>query len=395
MSIERANFDLIEERDLQELVEAQVPEGLRLEYKRTPYGASDADKREFLKDVSAFANSQGGHLVLGIEEASSVATAIAGIGGSNPDVEILRMEQMARSGLEPSATGIRIKAIPTSSGDHALLLRVPRSWNPPHRVSAQGANRFYVRHSAGVHEASIEELRALFTQSTSALEQARQFRTERLQYIAGGRGERPLEAGGRLILHIVPVAGFLGAIRLDMEAVHAQHMAFHPLGSMGMTPRFNYFGFINQRGGDENYGYTQVFRNGALEATKADIAFERDGLRFIRGLALEKHIFEVLSQYIVGLRDMGVPAPLVIMFTLEGVQGAIYLVRRSSFGEYDPPLSDDLMTLPECILEDYGTELDHHKAVRPAFDALWNVMGYSRSQFFNEEGRWIGDSSGH
>ena len=35
MSIEQADFDSIEERDLQELVDAQVPEGLRLDFKLT------------------------------------------------------------------------------------------------------------------------------------------------------------------------------------------------------------------------------------------------------------------------------------------------------------------------------------------------------------------------
>ena len=49
------------------------------------------------------------------------------------------------------------------------------------------------------------------------------------------------------------------------------------------------------------------------------------------------------------------------------------------------------MHLPECFLEDYGDVLDHHRVVRPAFDALWNAIGYSRSQFFNDEGLWVGE----
>ena len=60
MSIEKADFDAIDEEDLNELIEAQVPEGLRIEYKQREYGKSDSDKKELLKDISAFANSQGG-----------------------------------------------------------------------------------------------------------------------------------------------------------------------------------------------------------------------------------------------------------------------------------------------------------------------------------------------
>ncbi len=146
MSIEKADFDSIEEKDLQELVDAQVPEGLRLDFKITNYGKSDSDKRELLKDVSALANSHGGHLIIGIEENEGVATKIVGI-DLDADAEILRMEQILRNAIEPPISGIRMRTIYIANGQKVLLFRIPRSWNPPHRVTAQGTNRFYIRHS--------------------------------------------------------------------------------------------------------------------------------------------------------------------------------------------------------------------------------------------------------
>jgi hypothetical protein len=389
MTIDQGDFDSVTENDLQELVDAQVPEGLRLEFKLLQYGKSDSDKLELLKDISAFANSHGGHLLLGIEEAESVATELAGL-SLDFDAEILRILQISRNGIEPSIPGIRIRAIPLATGKKVILLRIPRSWNPPHRVKFKGVNRFYIRHSAGVHEPSVEELRALFNQSTSALEQARRFRDERIRFISEGKGQRPLKAGGRLFLHIVPVAAFSGMVNLDVEQVFEKRDAFWPLGSYGMTPRFNFYGFINERGGDENFGYTQIFRNGALEATNADIIRERNDRRLIPGLALETQIFERLTSYMNGLRDVGVPPPLIIMFTLENVRGVYYAVSNSGlWADYDP-LPEAILDLPECVIEGYGTEIDYHRAVRPAFDALWNAIGYSRSQCFNENGLWVG-----
>ena len=134
MSIDRGDFDAVSEPDLHELVTAQVPEGLRVEYKLETYGNTDSEKREFLKDISALANSQGGHLILGMEETAGVATAVVGLGATDADAELLRLEQIARGGLEPRISGLRLKAIPLTAGGHAILLRVPRSWNPPHRV---------------------------------------------------------------------------------------------------------------------------------------------------------------------------------------------------------------------------------------------------------------------
>jgi hypothetical protein len=43
MPIDRLDFDNMDENDLKELLTTQVPEGLRIEYKREPYGNSDAE----------------------------------------------------------------------------------------------------------------------------------------------------------------------------------------------------------------------------------------------------------------------------------------------------------------------------------------------------------------
>jgi len=391
MTIERGDFDAVSEQDLQELVEAQVSEGLRLEFKLTEYGNSDKDKKELLKDISAFANSHGGHLVLGVKETEGIAKKLVGL-IIDADAEKVRMEQIARNGIEPPIPGIRIIAIPLSSGRKVLLVRVPRSWNPPHRVIAKGNNRFYIRHSAGVHEPSIQELRALFNQSASALEQASRFRDERIHFISEGLGHRPLEGGGRLFLHIIPLSAFSGMVYLDLEQVYANFRSFRPINAtMGFDPRINFYGFINEVGRIKNYGYTQIFRNGILEATKSRIITERNGCFFIKGFDLEGGIFEMFSSYIMGLRDVGVPPPLIIMFTLTDVQGVHYVVKSKLSHEDRPTLPEQVLKLPECVLEDYGEEIDHHRAVRPAFDALWNAIGYPKAISFNKDGLW--DSS--
>jgi hypothetical protein len=163
------------------------------------------------------------------------------------------------------------------------------------------------------------------------------------------------------------------------------------MGAMGMNPRFNFEGYINERGGELNHGYTQVFRNGALEATKANLVRQHNGHPHIAGLLLERHFFEVFESYVNGLRDLGIAAPLVVMVTLEGVEGAVYAVRQNVFDEPMPTLDRPLMLLPECVINEYGPGLSYHRSIRPAFDALWNAIGYSASQFFNEAGLWVGD----
>ena len=69
MTLGRSNFDEVSEADLRDLIQAQTPEGLTVDYKRDAYAPGDAENKEALKDLTSFANSAGGHLVIGMNEA--------------------------------------------------------------------------------------------------------------------------------------------------------------------------------------------------------------------------------------------------------------------------------------------------------------------------------------
>jgi hypothetical protein len=393
MSIDRGDFDSISVDDMEQLVVGQVPEGLYLEYKRELYGSSGDNKRELLKDVSAFANSHGGHLLLGIDEDCGAASNVNGVECLDPDAEILRMEQILRSGLEPVISGIQIKSVTVSKDRYVFVIRVPRSWRSPHRVVAKSSNRFYLRHSAGIHEPSVEELRALFNQSSIALDMARTFRDDRISRVCSGEGERPLQGNGRIFLHIAPVAGLSNMVNLDLEKVHSMHQHFWPISSESLSTKYNYYGFKAESIEPDNYCYTQVFRNGCLEATKAGLLQQHNNKTIIYGKLIEQSIFNKLSKYIFGLRDLGVPPPLIIMITFEGINNAYYRIETNTFADTRQIICDNILMLPECYLEDYGEKVDHHRSVRPAFDALWNTIGYSKSQYFNDDDKWVGEIS--
>jgi hypothetical protein len=264
MSVDRQDFDSISEQDLLELINTGVPEGLKFDYKRTLYGNSDQDVKEALKDISSFANSSGGYLILGIDENNGIPNTLVGISGVDPDAEVLRLDQLARSGIEPRVFGLRIKAVFLANGNYAFVLRIAKSWNPPHRVSARNTNRFYIRNSGGVHEASVEELRRLFVMSSNIRDNIHAFREKRLREVVSGQGPLLLDGNGRLILHIVPLSAFETSEQIDLNDAFQQQQMFRPLGSMGYSPRFNFDGLLIYQGGERTDGYTQIFRNGIL-----------------------------------------------------------------------------------------------------------------------------------
>jgi predicted HTH transcriptional regulator len=180
MSLTDKPLDQVTEADLQQLKEDKVAERKNIEYKESSVGTSDRAKREFLADVSSFANAGGGHLILGIKEDGGVPVDICGIQIDDPDKEILRLEDMIRASIQPRLPGLVIHAVPLSSLPPALVIHVPRSWEMPHRVIFNGHGHFYSRTSNGKYRLDVAELRAAFTLSDTVTERIRNFRTGRL-----------------------------------------------------------------------------------------------------------------------------------------------------------------------------------------------------------------------
>jgi Schlafen, AlbA_2 len=390
MALSNKSFEEISEGDLNDQVTAGVPEGVLLDYKRDLYGRSDADVREFLKDISSFANTSGGHLVIGIEENAGVPTRLHPLTG-NPDQELQRLENLARDSIEPRIAGLRMKPIKLSGGGFVVVLRIPKSWNPPHRVSARNTNRIYGRNSAGAYEFSVEELRVVFTSAASSLDRVRAFRAERLAKIDSGEAIVPLaQDRGRLVLHLVPTSSFSLGNQIDLNRAFDAQQLLHPMGGLGFTPRINFEGFSNLHYDTDGrcWSYTQIFRNGAIEAVKVRVVSDlKKGELWIPTLDFDKWIFEHLPNYLSTLQSLDVPPPIVLMITLQGVRGARLAVEPRPLEDL-PALDRDVLELPEVVIEHYGTDVDYQRAARPAFDALWNTGGIARSRHFDAAGRW-------
>jgi hypothetical protein len=393
MPITRPDFDDVAESDISELVTAGTTEGIALEFKETSYGNGDSDKRELLKDVSAFANANGGHLVIGIKETGGVASDVCGIRVADIDAEVRRLDQIVRSGLEPRIPACRFRAVALIGGSHAIVVRIGRSWRIPHRVSAQNSFRFWIRNSGGCHEASMDELRTMFGEGAALAERARSFRDERIARIREGRGPRPVDPTGRVYLHLIPHSSIASPSSIDVVDLYKGHSQFPPIGSMGVTSRYNFDGVINEKGGEPNAGYTQLFRTGAVEATQANLAWPEDGHSNIAGLKFESELVAAIASYLQGMKILGTEPPITIFITLDGVAGAYYHVLSNQFPRSMTPFDREIIHLPNCVVSEYGEDDIYHAAIRPAFDALWNAVGFAKDQFFNESSRWVGPKS--
>ena len=390
MSISRSDFDAICELDLTELIKGSVPESLHIEYKQESYGKKEADKKELLNDVSAFANANGGHIVIGIAESKEdkvVTFKLCGIKTNAIDQEVSRIDQIIRSGIEPHIPSCRVRAVPLPSlKSQAIIIRILKSWNLPHRVCAYNSNRYWIRNSAGKHEASMDELKNLFTLSASAIERVRSFRTKRINHLTNTGA---FKSKGRFVFHIVPLSAVSTTATIDAKRIYENYSKFQPIDDEESFTRYNLDGVINICRDNEKKGYTQIYRNGSVEAVIDNlISSPYQGRWNIKGQILEKKFFNVFSNYINGLKAIDIEPPLVLMLTLEHVRNVHYLVKDDG---NKTTFDHDVINLPECIIDEFGSDESYHRAIKPAFDAIWNAMDYPEAYFFNRvSGLWNG-----
>jgi hypothetical protein len=274
--------------------------------------------------------------------------------------------------------GVGIRAVPVPGGC-AIAIHVPRSSAPPHRVTANGSNRFYLRSSAGVYEVSMDELRTLFHQTAAVRDRVRDFRDQRLAALAADRAPIELaEANDRFVLHIVPLSSVGPAPAIDFAKLSNISGAFRPMGASGWNSAYNFYGHINYRGGEACHGYTQLFREGVVEAVSVGFVTGTEANPLIIGSHIVDMIAEYLPTYLKGLSVVGASPPIFVMASLIGVQGAKVVFDRRAMLYGEPQrLVDDLL-LPICVIEDFGPDDAYIEALRPALDTIWNAGDRSR-----------------
>src|SRR5258708_31415923 len=142
------NINTITLANIERLIADRVPEGKTIEYKSALPGGSDGDKKEFLADVSSFANTSGGDLVFGIEENQGIPERVTPLAIADVDLEQRRLDSLIRDGIRPRLTyAIRVIELPDNK--RVLVIRVDRGWTAPYRVTFQGHDKFYARTTAG------------------------------------------------------------------------------------------------------------------------------------------------------------------------------------------------------------------------------------------------------
>lgn len=146
--------------DITALIDNEAEESVHLDFKAAgSLSKDDKKKAEIAKDVSAFANSDGGIIVYGIEEHEHKAHALSYIDGNTYTKEWL--EQVIQDNIQRRIEGLEIFPI-RDNGDitkSIYIVKIPRSSNTPH-MSADKC--YYKRNNFRSVKMEEYEVRDLF-----------------------------------------------------------------------------------------------------------------------------------------------------------------------------------------------------------------------------------------
>ena len=151
------------ETELTGLIQNQVEENLRLDYKASDsLGKSDAKKKEISIDVSAFANSDGGTIIYGIKEFDELDKRHLPEKIDPVDRTVISkewLEQVINSNIQPKIQGIIIKPIglSTSANHVAYAVMIPKS-NTAHQANDKKYYRRYNFESVAMDDYEIRDV---------------------------------------------------------------------------------------------------------------------------------------------------------------------------------------------------------------------------------------------
>lgn len=382
-------LDQITIEDLEKLVENSVSEKKTLEYKSVPLYGSDSERKEFLADISSFANASGGDLIFGVEQSDGIPVKVSGMKISNVDAEILKLENIIRDGIEPRIN-VLTHSVSLKDGNIVLIFRINRSWVGPHRVIFKGHDKFYSRNSAGKYPLDTNELKIAFTLSQTLVDKIGDFKNGRILDLLADKTPIPFYNGGKIVLHLIPLESFNLESSFGLNKLQEVYPKMVPMRASGWNQKINLEGLLSYSGGqnDKSHSYVQLYRSGIIEAVEGLTLSSNQEQKVLPSTGYEGMLIKALNQYMGILKDLKINPPVVVFLTLLGVNG--YRITSSDLffdSDENNLINKDVLNLPETLVENYDTSST--SILRPMFDLVWNACGFEKSLNFDENGEWI------
>ncbi len=389
----------ITKEDLANLVRNHKQEDSFLDFKRDLYGKTDTDKKELLKDVSAFANGSGGEIIIGIEEDNySQAKTLCGFTTTNISIEKNRIEQIIMNGLEPKLDTFKVRYIHIGNHRFVMIIRIEHSPLFPHMVSFQRFNKFYIRKSDKNLLLDVYELRNLFLKSENFMQEIRKYNQDKIKNILEKNAILPTIEAPKILINFIPFDAFTRQTYLDLAKSN--------LKINFPEQRINFDGLLAYQMNDKGINsYAQIHRNGIIEfLSSSNKVFDIINNPFIiaNNLATEKlkiiygekngfeyYLIRKSYEFINILKKLKVQTPIYIFIAIIDAKGYRILYKNNNEEKITNAIDRNILSIPELELKRYDNDLK--SIIRMAFNMIWNACGEKESINFDNQGKWLGE----
>ena len=143
--------------------------------------------------------------------------------------------------------------------------------------------------------------------------------------------------------------------------------------------------------GEPSSAYTQIYRNGVIEAVRVGVLNSSQDPRIIPSFAYEEAVVTYVPRCFEIMRKLGCSPPVLVGISLIGVRGLKLSVdRRVDWSTTSGEIDRDVLMLPEIVVEDLSTPVA--PLLRPTLNLVWNACGFLSSPHFDDAGNWKGRS---
>lgn len=373
-----------------QICEERWAETQTLEFKSVLPKSDEDARQEFRKDVCAMANAEGGDLVFGICEVNGCANELRAINDASADATKRRLQQILESKVEPRIHGIQFHTCQIAAGGFVLILRIPSSYEGPHRFGPVTEHRFPIRNHSSTTDMTYEQLRNAFGRESTLLEKTAQFRTRRVDRIVAGQTPRKLAAGVTMAMHIVPLCGLAGRANVNVAEIAANHDVLRLDPQNSWRRHANLDGVVMYPYDDPSGvdSYAQIFRDGSFEIVKnvQSDPQHRGPAPWVVGQWVGDQLQRGLQTYAANAPAMDIHGPIVVNVSLIKTSGTtLTLGSRSATNN---PIAEDRLDLPEILIQDISEDVDLDKMTRPIMDVLYQCYGERRCNFYDVDGKW-------
>ena len=396
------NIDDISFTDIEELIKNEVGESKCLEYKSELLIDTHDNRREFLSDISSFANADGGYIIYGLAEDNNTKLPcdICGISITNEDNFILQLENLLRDSISPRILDINFRFLKLDDQKRLFIIYIHPSLLSPHRVIYRGHDKFYTRNSKGKYPMDVNELRQSFLMSETLIQKIESYKLERLSYICDNCYCYLHENLPILVIQCIPLSAFrtrkiypITQLRQTLDELNVSAFGLTMnrqivIDGIQIRGKHN----INQSAiafyktnGIAELATTIFFRSNVVNES----IFPQKEINLIYSKSLIEDIIDSVNTIFKVYQKLEIATPIILSTTILNGEG--FTIPSGQFWDIWGKIDRNKLFIPDIYIEDFSIKTE--KILHPIFDAIWNACGYTKCPAYNDNSDYIGLST--